>query len=216
MFSDNLDFSSFAEAIVNFSFMPESMEPGEDFFLEVSTDGGSSYTIIQEWNSGVEFFNGIRQNPSVVITSDYLSTNTVIRFRCDASTNSDRILIDDVVLETCGSNLKIPQNVDGDVDGELSEFRDKLRFQDREKDIELSLYPNPARDFLYIELGGYANDKISKIEILTSIGAKLQIIENVDDYNCKLNLEAMTSGQAYLMILKTQSGEIVIEKFFKI
>ena len=68
MFTDVLTLSAYTEVDVSFSFIASSMETGEDFFLEVSTNGGSNYTVVQEWNSGTEFSNNQRENVLLTIT----------------------------------------------------------------------------------------------------------------------------------------------------
>lgn len=210
IYTDNIDFSTVDQVVLNFSFVSKSMESGENFFLEVSTDGGNHFIVIQEWISGQEFANGVQENPSVLIRSEHLSANSVIRFRCDASNNFDRIILDNIVLETCGT-----RELDTDTSEQLVSVEKTYKIKDK-KDIDLSFYPNPASDFLNVELDGYANEKISIIEFVTSFGTRLQTIENVNDYNCKLSLEELKAGKSYLMILTTESGEILVEKFAKV
>ncbi|MBW8003180.1 MAG: hypothetical protein FVQ80_14365 [Planctomycetes bacterium] len=64
----------------------------------VGTCGGSSYTTVEEWDAGDEFSNGSFYSDSVTITGYNLTSTTRLRFRCDASSNSDYIYIDDVVI----------------------------------------------------------------------------------------------------------------------
>ena len=93
MFTDVQNFSAVSEVNVSFSFLPESFETGEDFFLEVSSNGGSTFTTIEQWVVGSDFTNGQRQNANVTIGASNLSANTVIRIRCDASANQDIVYI---------------------------------------------------------------------------------------------------------------------------
>jgi hypothetical protein len=74
------------------------MESGEDFWLQISTDGGSNFTTVEEWDEGDEFIDDNTYSDSVTITGYTLTSNTQIRFRCDASGNSDYIYIDEVVV----------------------------------------------------------------------------------------------------------------------
>ena len=115
--TDNLDLSSFSEITINFSFYPRSMENGEDFWLQISTNGGSTFTTIGDWNRGVEFVNDQRYNESVVYAGVF-SANTQIRFRCDASGNSDWIYIDDVVITGCQGAAPDPTCTDGIQNGD--------------------------------------------------------------------------------------------------
>lgn len=97
MTTDVLDLSNLTSLTVNFSYIVDSFEGNEDFWLQISTDNGVTFSTIEEWNLGDEFSNNSRQNETVTITEGLTST-TVLRFRCDASANNDKVYIDDVVL----------------------------------------------------------------------------------------------------------------------
>lgn len=103
MYSIPLDLSTLSEVSVNFSFYPRSMESGEDFMLEISIDGGATYSMYKSWASGTDFFNNTRYNIEVPITGISFTDNTVFRIRCDASGKIDEIYIDDVVITECVS-----------------------------------------------------------------------------------------------------------------
>jgi hypothetical protein len=101
MTTDNLNLSSYDEITVDFSYYCVSMDnANEDFWLQISTDGGSTYTTVEEWNLGDEFNNNARYYDNVVISGPF-SSNTRVRFRCDASANGDRVYIDEVDLTGC-------------------------------------------------------------------------------------------------------------------
>lgn len=99
MTTDNLDLSAYSQIEVQFSYYCVSMDnSNEDFWLQISTDGGSSFITIEEWNRDDEFLNDERHNETVVISGISLSSNTKLRFHCDASGNSDWVYIDDVII----------------------------------------------------------------------------------------------------------------------
>ena len=105
MTTTSLDLSSYSELTVAFSYYPVSMDNAtEDFWLQLSQDGGSSFTTIEEWNFGDEFVNNQRYSESIVIAGTF-SANTQIRFRCDASGDADWVYIDDVKISGC----QVPQ-----------------------------------------------------------------------------------------------------------
>ncbi len=82
---------------VEFSYYCISMDKSsEDLWLQISTDGGSNFITVEEWNRNDEFVNNERHNETVVISGISLSANTKLRFRCDASGNQDWVYIDDV------------------------------------------------------------------------------------------------------------------------
>ena len=99
-FTDNLDLRTADNLIISFDYHADSMEPGEDFFLEYSINGGSDYTVAQSWVSGSDF-NNDQNNSEVVSIEGSFSSQTRIRFRCDASTTGDRVYIDNIVIEAC-------------------------------------------------------------------------------------------------------------------
>ncbi|MEM6644458.1 MAG: S8 family serine peptidase [Bacteroidota bacterium] len=143
MATDNLDLSSFEEISVSFSYLARSMDnANEDFWLQVSTDGGASYATVEEWNRDDEFVNNVRESDVVTITGTFSAT-TRLRFRCDASGNSDWVYIDDVVITGCSNSSNAQFMVTSE------EF-----VQDSETVLErvaVVVYPNPVSDQLTIE-----------------------------------------------------------------
>lgn len=140
MTTDNLDLSSFEEITISFSYLARSMDNvNEDFWLQVSTGGG--FSTVEEWNQGDEFQNLIRENDAVTITGPFSST-TQLRFRCDASGNSDWVYIDDVVITGCttGTSRTTQSIVETPVEDELQTFDFS----------EISVYPNPVSDVLNV------------------------------------------------------------------
>ena len=99
--TDDIDLSGYSEITVAFSYIAVSMDnSNEDFWLQLSTDGGATFTTIEEWNQSDEFVNNQRYSETVVYTGAF-SMNTRLRFICDASGNSDWVYIDDVVISGC-------------------------------------------------------------------------------------------------------------------
>ncbi len=145
MTTDNLNLSTFEEVTIDFSFYPLSMENGEDFWLQYSSNGGASYQTLIGWVSGSDFSNGTRYNPSVVITGTF-SSNARFRFRCDASTNSDYIFIDDVVISGCSTaSTSMPETGTVEIAAEEEPVMEpKVSIDD------LNLFPNPTRDQLAV------------------------------------------------------------------
>jgi len=101
MTSDNIDASGYEEIKVEFSYYPVELEEGEDFWLQLSTDGGTTFTTFKTWAKGVDFENNTAYRETVTINQAF-STTTKIRFRVDASVNNDRVYFDDVAISGCG------------------------------------------------------------------------------------------------------------------
>ncbi len=160
MTTDNLDLSAFESLTVSFSYYARSMDnSNEDFWLQISTNGGSSYTTVEEWNQGDEFVNNTRYNDAVTVTGTF-STNTRIRFRCDASGNSDWVYIDDVLIEGC-SNSPSSVNTIASTSARVESFVEQETL-DLDFDLEeISVYPNPTFGKLYLKnLAPEANIRI--------------------------------------------------------
>ncbi len=101
MTTDSIDLSAYSQIEVLFSYYCVSMDDSnEDFWLQISTDGGSSFITVEEWNLDDEFQNNERHYETVAISNFPLSSNTQIRFRCDASDNQDWVYIDYVIITT--------------------------------------------------------------------------------------------------------------------
>ena len=94
----DIDLSGYSELEVTFWYYPRSMESGEDFFVELYD--GSQWQVIANYARGTDFSNNSFYNPTVQVNSSQVnfSSGARLRFRCDASGNSDYIYIDEVVV----------------------------------------------------------------------------------------------------------------------
>jgi len=112
------DVMGYSDLRVKFWFFPLSMENGEEFLLEYSSNGGSDWDTVKTYQRGRDFNNGNFYEDTVVLSDSELSeaayelsTQARIRFRCDASSNNDNIYIDDVSFQgfvTAGPNTPAP------------------------------------------------------------------------------------------------------------
>lgn len=99
--SNILDLADAIDIELDFNYITNGFNnSNEDFFLEISTNGGVSFTEVEEWNLGDEFENDIREFETITIPGPF-TFNTVLRFRCDASGNNDRVFIDDILIKSC-------------------------------------------------------------------------------------------------------------------
>jgi len=201
IFTDVMDFRSASRVVVRFNYEAFSMEQSEDFMLEVSNDGGSSFTRIRRWVSGNDFRNGQALSVEEVIPENLLSRRTVIRLRCDASGNGDQVYIDDIEIETCGSRLQDTgagnrSSDKGDISSSELNVDQRLR----------ELFPNPSSDQITLK----TNDKLASAMIIDSNGKQHgEIIPNEMQ-----NISELQSGFYYIVI---RSGiEIHILEFIKI
>lgn len=102
--TNELDLSAYRELRISFSYISRSMEDAsEGFWLQISTDGGNTYSTIKEWRPGDEFENDVREFDLVNLSGPF-TTNIAFRFRCNASGNQDWLYIDDIMIEACGNS----------------------------------------------------------------------------------------------------------------
>lgn len=186
MTTDNFDLSSFEDITVAFSYITNSMDnASEDFWLQISTNGGASFTTVEEWNLNDEFVNNVRENDQVTIPGPFSST-TQIRFRCDASANGDQVYIDDVVITGCTNGNRqldrvgITENNDNELAAPtLSGF---------------NVYPNPTKGFLNVE---YSLGQVSDVRIIiTDMTGRIVVNRNANQSEGKQSLELDTQNWA--------------------
>ncbi|NNF34899.1 MAG: T9SS type A sorting domain-containing protein [Saprospiraceae bacterium] len=196
--TDNLDLTSYEELTVSFSYYPRSMDnSSEDFWLQVSTNGGGSYTTVEEWNKDDEFVNNQRYWDSVVIPGPF-SSNTRLRFRCDASGNSDWIYLDDVEISGCLSSAAF---INPD-DNKTPDF-----------ETSLSLAPNPVNDILNVN---YTSDTESQVRmVVMDVNGKSVLNQRIDINkglnSSRVNVRSFSPGVYVLHII---SDENAISKKF--
>jgi hypothetical protein len=85
-----------SELRIEYSMIAQSMEAGEDYFVELSV-GGGAYQTVASFASGSGFTNNVRQQKDIVVPLTGTS-NVKVRLRCDASNDNDHVFIDDVVI----------------------------------------------------------------------------------------------------------------------
>ncbi len=134
--ANSLDVTSYNELKVEFWYMPVSMDnSNEDFWLQYYN--GSSWITIETWARGTDFENNNFYFESVIIkSSDYnFPSNASFRFRCDASSNSDDVYIDEIAISGITSTLK------------AASFEEVMLNQvddQKSNSIKFNIYPNPA------------------------------------------------------------------------
>ncbi|MEZ5172007.1 MAG: hypothetical protein R2850_00455 [Bacteroidia bacterium] len=94
--TNSMDLSLYEEVTIDFSYYCVSVDnANEDFWLQISMDGGNIFSTVEEWNLTDEFVNNQRYNDQVVLSGPF-SSAVQFRFRCDASGNADYVYLDDI------------------------------------------------------------------------------------------------------------------------
>lgn len=174
MTTDNLNLSSYDEIRVDFTYITNSMDnSNEDFWLQISTNGGSSYTTVEEWNLNDEFVNNVREFDQVTIAGPF-TTNTRLRFRADASGNRDWVYIDDVLIEVCGTGgagaNTVTQSEDEDISPVVVDQVATLN--------QVKLYPNPSNEDVKLQFNA-SEQMRAQIEV-RSISGKLELSQSIE------------------------------------
>lgn len=98
--ANTLNLAGYSKLKIAFTVMPSSFERSENFLLEYSADGGSTWTTVRDFVNNVDFVNLERQSIEETVDggSYIFKSNARIRFRADASGNGDNAYIDNVVI----------------------------------------------------------------------------------------------------------------------
>jgi Peptidase family M28/Secretion system C-terminal sorting domain len=176
---------------VSFSFYGTGMETGEDFFLEVSTNGGTSYTIVKTYAYGTTYLNNTFYNELVTINNPSLTNNTRVRFRCDASDNTDQVYIDDIKIQRCTATASAQST----------------KQVARTKDLEsFDIIPNPTTGELNIDMTNYQGQTIDiKIFNVTGQLISVRTYNNIEEPSVMLDLSEMQDG-IYLIQVSSDKG----------
>jgi len=98
IFSNPYDLES-VDVTISFSFIAKKVDNGESLVLEVSQNGGNTYSQLQRYIVGQDFTNDKRYTVSEKIGIG--SAQTVFKLRSDASNNNDRFYLDDISVRGC-------------------------------------------------------------------------------------------------------------------
>ncbi len=200
-----LDLSGYSEITVSFSYYPVSFDSStEDFWLQISTNGGTTYTTVEEWNFDGEFVNGRRYTDAVVIAGPFTST-VKLRFRCDASADDDQVYLDDVVISGCKKSvsaaaLKALANQQDPADAEEQLLP--------APDLRFSIYPNPTRNTISLRASRMIDHPIT-VSVYSPTGQLLRKETVKGHLTNTLDLSGIRPG---LLILRIETGEEVISE----
>ncbi|MGB1205128.1 MAG: T9SS type A sorting domain-containing protein [Chitinophagales bacterium] len=213
MTTKNMNLTNYEELTINFTYYTRSMDnSNEDFWFQISLDGGATFTTLEEWNQGDEFENDQRYYDQVVVMGPF-TANTKLRFRCDASANNDVVYIDDVEINVCTSannNLSaspfMTQNAN-------AKNKTQAVQQSLDEENSIIVYPNPFSENINIELKDMGENKTAIIEIFDMNGSSLKKESFYNQKNIQLNDLNLQVGQYILRIIVGE--KVKIQKIIK-
>lgn len=152
-YAEDVHTPGYVELKIKFYFIAISMDnSSEDFWVQYYD--GSSWITVADFDQGIDFNNGTFYVATVTLLESSLNfpTNMKLRFMCDASANRDDVYIDDITVtaSTTVTNGPIKQLA-------IKETGHKLSANLIE---EFTIYPNPAREILYI-----VSEEVEDIEV---------------------------------------------------
>ncbi|MDC9721395.1 MAG: choice-of-anchor D domain-containing protein [Urechidicola sp.] len=108
MTTDDIDITSYTSIDFTFDFEAISFESGEDFWIQYSDDGGSSFTTIASYARDTDFINDTPYTETISIdTGSYtFSVNSQFRIQSDASGDADDVYIDNILIEGIDAALQ--------------------------------------------------------------------------------------------------------------
>lgn len=163
-YGSSVDITSYSQIKVDFYFLPVSMENNEDFWLQIYN--GSSYVTVASYSAGTDFSNNNFYVSSITIdpTDVNFASNMKVRFRCDASGNSDDVYIDEVtVTGISGGGARLANSTKT-----ISALR-TADLLEEDLELELTIYPNPIKDILNASFG-LDNNANGVVELLDVSG----------------------------------------------
>jgi len=186
--SNRIDLSVFDYVKLNFLYKAISMEAGEKFSLQISTDNGNYYSTVKTWVSGTDFENNTVYSDSVVISDVDLKDQTRLLWRCNASDSDDRILFDDIY-------------VSAGIEDVTSDNAESKTF---DKSESPRIYPIPAREVLHIDFVS-PYPEAARV-MLYDIMGKTLFNEVVHGNQFELNTNDVRSG---IYLLKVVNGNVM-------
>jgi len=214
--TDLLDLTGYDDIAVDFTYITRSMDnSNEDFWFQISSNGGLSYTTVEEWNLGDEFQNGVREYDQVLVNGPF--TNSMrLRFRCDASSNADWVYIDDVTIYGCANGTKLdPNYVAPEIIEEAVIENNSITTTTPKTAFEgaLNIFPNPAQDFLNVNI---ELEKASDVQILvTDVSGKIVKQQSLQGIlgTQKLRVETIDLPAGIFFIHMVTDTEKISKKF---
>ena len=201
--TDRIDATPYGSLKVDFSYYPKSMDnEQEDFWLQVSKDGGATFTTVKAWVKGTDFQNNLRYNESVFINGPF-PANTKLRFRCDASGNRDFVYLDDITITGICEDMSDPVS---DIVISNEETQENLSIQEESTPNDFTVFPNPTLGNVLIE--SPSGTKITGYRIYDSQYMPIQTMKSiVPASSLALDFSSLASGY-YSIVLQTELGAI--------
>jgi len=111
----DLNLSSYDYVHISYFYYSTGFESNEDFWLRMSTNGGTDWTMIQDHNNEVDFYDNLRYANTVRVDGPF-TASTRFEFRNDASDGGDEVHLDDILITGCNNCTEPDSDGDGLLD----------------------------------------------------------------------------------------------------
>jgi chitodextrinase len=194
-----LDLSGNNQVSFEFNYYPRSMENGEDFFIEFFN--GSSYEVIGQYISGVDFNNNTFYNETIVLDASSYNFNASNRFRIrnDASGNRDYVYFDQIIVS--GDNVvgRQPNPSVIDTGENVEDFT-------RANTGNISLYPNPAAAVLNIDVIGNSFDEVNVYSVTGTLIKTISVVSN------KMSVDVSSLSTGVYFVRFSSNGFVITKR----
>lgn len=195
MTSPNYSMVGGTGAQIQFYFYASSFEATEDFWVRYSNNNGTTWTTIGTFTVGVNFNNN-QFYVTTVTVPNFLPTTGKFRIQADASGDNDMLYVDQVTITRLGGGAAPEATIT------IEEVADTdapfIPVNHIEEEASLTVYPNPATDFLNISF----NREIGALRLASIDGREFKVSHEVGQTKV-LNIQALVPG---IYILSIESG----------
>ncbi len=199
--TDPINLSGYSQLTVSFTYITRSMDSSEDFWLQISTGGG--YTTVASWVHNVDFENEERYFETITINGPF-SANTRVRFRCDASNNSDFVYLDDIKIEACANSVLANQPTQTNKSEQMV-IKAGLK--------NVNVFPNPASYELNVDFDSQLEGPVQFVvmDLNGKLISREQFMAVAGQQQKKVNTSNLSNGVYFLHIVT--ANERITRKF---
>jgi endonuclease I len=207
MTSSSYDVSIYNNLEIKLNFYSYSMEANEDFWLQYFD--GTSWKTVKSFISGVDFTNNTFTAETINISSSVYNfpVNAQFRFQCDASSNSDEIYIDNVIVTASSGAVAAAKN-----NIETVTKKQILSVSNNLPEIEdMEIYPNPALNNSVLKSEIDIEDAVVNVQVkIMNLQGRLVKVLNFKNVKSEvfekdLQLTNIESG-VYFVNISTNNG----------
>jgi len=199
MFTESLDLTEFEAVTVTLDFITDGFDGNtEEIFMEVSFDGGATFVMVDQLANDVDFNNNEMYRATFLVEGEPFTDNTVLQIRCNASSNADKLYLDNILITGC---IETQEGLTEEMT--QSRSSEENNFTKENTTLEYSIYPNPSRGAFTIDLADINSGEV-EIQVFNTVGAIVRTeIITPEQSRTTIDLQNLNEG---LYILKIENN----------